>query len=53
MANNHSLDYGRTGLANTLADVRSARFPVVGIGANATAACAPYRVRITRGHRPR
>ena len=46
MANNHSLDYGRTGLANTLADRRSARFPVVGIGANASAAWAPYRVRI-------
>lgn len=46
MANNHSLDYGRVGLADTLAAARTARFPVLGIGANAAAAWAPYVVTI-------
>ncbi len=34
MANNHVLDYGRVGLADTLAAARAARFPYVGIGAS-------------------
>jgi poly-gamma-glutamate synthesis protein (capsule biosynthesis protein) len=42
MANNHVLDYGRVGLADTLAAARAARFPYVGIGADAAAAWAPY-----------
>jgi poly-gamma-glutamate capsule biosynthesis protein CapA/YwtB (metallophosphatase superfamily) len=42
MANNHVLDYGRVGLARTLAAARAARFPQVGIGINAAAAWAPY-----------
>src|SRR5215469_13763461 len=42
MANNHVLDYGQLGLANTLTAVKAAKFPYVGIGANATAAWAPY-----------
>jgi poly-gamma-glutamate synthesis protein (capsule biosynthesis protein) len=42
MANNHVLDYGTVGLADTLAALRAARFPYVGIGMNATAAWAPY-----------
>jgi poly-gamma-glutamate synthesis protein (capsule biosynthesis protein) len=42
MANNHVLDYGQVGLASTLAAVRAARFPYVGIGTNAAAAWAPY-----------
>ena len=42
MANNHILDYGQTGLADTLAAAKAARFPVVGAGVNATAAWAPY-----------
>jgi hypothetical protein len=46
MANNHVLDYGTTGLADTLAAARRARFPVVGIGRNAAAAWAPYLTRI-------
>jgi hypothetical protein len=46
MANNHVLDYGQTGLADTLAAARKARFPVVGIGRNAAAAWAPYLTRI-------
>lgn len=46
MANNHVLDYGRAGLADTLAAARAARFPYVGIGDNAAAAWAPYVVTI-------
>jgi poly-gamma-glutamate synthesis protein (capsule biosynthesis protein) len=42
MANNHVLDYGQTGLANTLAAAKAARFPYVGIGNNAATAWAPY-----------
>jgi poly-gamma-glutamate capsule biosynthesis protein CapA/YwtB (metallophosphatase superfamily) len=42
MANNHVLDYGQAGLADTLAAARAARFPFVGIGTNAAAAWAPY-----------
>ena len=42
LANNHSLDYGRVGLADTLASAQAARLPVVGAGANATEAYAPY-----------
>ena len=46
MANNHVLDYGPTGLADTLAAARAARFPYVGIGVNAAAAWAPYVITI-------
>jgi poly-gamma-glutamate synthesis protein (capsule biosynthesis protein) len=42
MANNHVLDYGQTGLADTLAAAKAAHFPYVGIGENARAAWAPY-----------
>jgi poly-gamma-glutamate capsule biosynthesis protein CapA/YwtB (metallophosphatase superfamily) len=42
MANNHILDYGRVGLAATLAAAKAANFPHVGAGANAAAAWAPY-----------
>lgn len=42
MANNHGADYGSDGLAQTLAAIRSSGFPVVGIGADASAAYAPY-----------
>jgi poly-gamma-glutamate synthesis protein (capsule biosynthesis protein) len=42
MANNHVLDYGPVGLADTLAAAKAARFPYVGIGADAAAAWAPY-----------
>jgi poly-gamma-glutamate capsule biosynthesis protein CapA/YwtB (metallophosphatase superfamily) len=42
MANNHVLDYGPTGLADTMAAAKAARFPYVGIGDNAAAAWAPY-----------
>jgi len=42
LANNHVLDYGQVGLADTLAAARAAAFPYVGIGVNADAAWAPY-----------
>jgi poly-gamma-glutamate synthesis protein (capsule biosynthesis protein) len=42
MANNHGADYGASGLADSLAARRAAHFPVLGIGANAAAAFAPY-----------
>jgi poly-gamma-glutamate synthesis protein (capsule biosynthesis protein) len=42
MANNHILDYGQTGLADTLAAARAADFPYVGAGVDAAAAWAPY-----------
>ncbi len=42
MANNHGADYGSAGLTQTLAAIKASGFPVVGIGANATAAFAPY-----------
>jgi poly-gamma-glutamate synthesis protein (capsule biosynthesis protein) len=42
VANNHILDYGRTGLEDTLAAAEAAHFPYVGAGVNAAAAWAPY-----------
>jgi poly-gamma-glutamate synthesis protein (capsule biosynthesis protein) len=42
IANNHILDYGQAGLADTLAAAKAAHFPVVGAGINASAAWAPY-----------
>ena len=49
MANNHAADYGEVGLADTLAAIRSTRFPTIGIGADAARAYAPYYVTV-RGH---
>lgn len=40
MANNHAVDYGPTGLKDTLAAVRTSPVPVVGIGADAAQAYA-------------
>ena len=42
MANNHALDYGRGGLAETFAAIDATRFPVVGVGRDAAAAYAPW-----------
>jgi poly-gamma-glutamate capsule biosynthesis protein CapA/YwtB (metallophosphatase superfamily) len=50
MANNHAADYGSVGLRDTLDAISTSRFPVVGIGADATRAYAPYYVTV-RGHR--
>lgn len=41
LANNHVLDYGQVGLADTLAAAKAAHFPYFGIGADADAAWAP------------
>lgn len=49
-ANNHGMDYGQVGLADTLAAAKAASFPLVGLGRNAADAFAPYRVTI-RGQR--
>jgi poly-gamma-glutamate capsule biosynthesis protein CapA/YwtB (metallophosphatase superfamily) len=50
MANNHALDYGQAGLADTLAAIKASGQPVVGVGANSTEAFAPHvaEVRGTR-----
>jgi poly-gamma-glutamate capsule biosynthesis protein CapA/YwtB (metallophosphatase superfamily) len=42
IANNHALDYGRVGLTDTLNAARTAQFPTVGAGMNATAAYQPW-----------
>lgn len=42
MANNHGADYGLSGVEDTLGAIRASHFPVVGIGADDTAAFAPY-----------
>jgi poly-gamma-glutamate capsule biosynthesis protein CapA/YwtB (metallophosphatase superfamily) len=46
MANNHGVDFGAVGLEDSLTAIRESGFPVVGIGANATQAYAPYRVTV-------
>lgn len=46
MANNHAADYGGVGLHDSLAAIRATHFPVVGIGADATAAFAPWTVAV-------
>lgn len=42
VANNHGLDYGRVGLADTLDSAAAAKMPMVGGGADAAAAYAPW-----------
>ncbi len=46
VANNHVLDYGQVGLADTLAALESAHLPYVGAGVDAAHAWAPYQVTI-------
>lgn len=50
MANNHGVDYGPVGLADSLAAVERAAFPVVGIGADEAEAYAPWHT-VVRGTR--
>ena len=45
MANNHGVDFGATGLRDTLAAISRSPIPVVGIGANEAAAYAPAVLR--------
>jgi poly-gamma-glutamate capsule biosynthesis protein CapA/YwtB (metallophosphatase superfamily) len=42
MANNHAADYGPIGLQDSLSAIATSKFPVVGIGANATQAYSPW-----------
>ena len=49
-ANNHSIDFGPEGLADTLAARAASTVPVIGVGANAADAFAPYRTEV-RGQR--
>lgn len=46
LANNHALDYGPKGLADTLAHARAAGVEVVGAGADAAAAYAPWTAEV-------
>jgi poly-gamma-glutamate synthesis protein (capsule biosynthesis protein) len=46
MANNHGMDFGQVGLADSLEAAGDAGFPVVGIGRDAAQAFRPYRVTI-------
>jgi poly-gamma-glutamate capsule biosynthesis protein CapA/YwtB (metallophosphatase superfamily) len=45
-ANDHALDCGQTGLAQELAVAKGVGFPLVGVGADAAQAFAPYRTTV-------
>jgi poly-gamma-glutamate capsule biosynthesis protein CapA/YwtB (metallophosphatase superfamily) len=46
MANNHGMDYGESGLRDSLAAARRAGFPVIGIGLNDAQAYRPHRATL-------
>ena len=46
MANNHGIDYGPVGLADTLAAEQRSGFPLIGIGRDEAEAYAPHRVTV-------
>jgi hypothetical protein len=46
MANNHSLDYGASGMQDTFAAIAASKMPVVGLGHDAAEAYRPYRTTI-------
>src|SRR5690606_1041971 len=46
LANNHGMDYMESGLRDSLAAVRKARFPLVGAGENAAQAYKPWRTKV-------
>jgi poly-gamma-glutamate capsule biosynthesis protein CapA/YwtB (metallophosphatase superfamily) len=48
LANNHGMDYGRTGLDDTLRAAAAAKLPLIGAGLDADAAFAPW-TRTVRG----
>lgn len=50
MANNHGMDYGPEGFADSLAARDASGFPVVGIGADASGAYAPFET-VVNGQR--
>lgn len=45
-ANNHGRDYGQVGLDDTLAAEKATGMPIIGIGANAREAFAPFRATV-------
>ncbi|WP_176733819.1 CapA family protein [Micromonospora peucetia] len=47
IANNHTLDYGRDGLADTVDAAKAAGVPAVGAGVDAAAAYAPWITRVS------
>ncbi|MDA0565875.1 CapA family protein [Streptomonospora sp. S1-112] len=49
LANNHGMDFGAEGLADTLAEAEAAGFPLVGAGHNAAEAYAPHLVETGAG----
>jgi poly-gamma-glutamate capsule biosynthesis protein CapA/YwtB (metallophosphatase superfamily) len=51
LANNHVLDWGRAGLAETLSALRQAGLQTAGAGANMQEAAAPAAIRLDRGGR--
>jgi poly-gamma-glutamate capsule biosynthesis protein CapA/YwtB (metallophosphatase superfamily) len=46
MANNHGMDYGAAGLADSISAAKAASFPVVGIGRDADEAFRPHTVTV-------
>jgi poly-gamma-glutamate capsule biosynthesis protein CapA/YwtB (metallophosphatase superfamily) len=46
VANNHGMDFGKTGLRDTLKASKTSGVPVIGAGWNDTQAYAPYRVTV-------
>ena len=50
MANNHGMDFGESGLRDSLAAAKRYRFPVIGIGLDAKQAYRPFR-RTINGQR--
>lgn len=50
MANNHSLDYGPSGMRDTFAAIDASKMPVVGLGRDAAEAYRPY-VTTIKGQR--
>jgi poly-gamma-glutamate synthesis protein (capsule biosynthesis protein) len=50
IANNHGMDYGRVGLSDTLAAAERYHLPLIGAGADVTAAYRPY-LKTVRGVR--
>jgi poly-gamma-glutamate synthesis protein (capsule biosynthesis protein) len=46
MANNHGMDYGESGLRDSLAAAKRHRFPVIGIGLDDREAYHPYRATV-------
>jgi len=50
LANNHTLDYGRTGLSDTISAARAGGLPTFGAGKNADEAFAPWRTTVRGVH---